>query len=283
MIRIYIFIFSAVIFLMSGLTFSQQDTTLKPGWNPKGVLGLGISQVALSNWSKGGENLLSITGISDFSNHLLSKPWILKNNLKVTLGSTKTGSNSFQTNDNDLRLENVLIYDAGWLFNPYVSNEIRTSILNGFDYTLDPAVQISAFFDPGYVTQSLGFTYGNPNFSTRLGFAFQETFTNKFRQFTDDLETPDKTEAFKFQTGVESVTESNFTVAHNLLYTGRLRLFSAFETFDVWDVGFDNTFTAVVNDFLNVNLNVLVVYEKAQSLKTQLKEGLQVGITYTVF
>ncbi|MBK9331465.1 MAG: DUF3078 domain-containing protein [Ignavibacteria bacterium] len=268
---------------MPGLIFSQQDTTLKPGWNPKGVLGIGISQVALSNWSKGGENLLSITGISDFSNHLLSKPWILKNNLKVTLGSTKTGSNSFQTNDNDLRLEDVLIYDAGWLFNPYVSNEIRTSVLNGYDYTLDPAVQISAFFDPGYVTQSIGFTYGNPNFSTRLGFAFQETFTNKFRQFTDDLETSDKTEAFKFQTGVESVTESNFTVADNILYTGRLRLFSAFETFDVWDIGFDNTFTAVVNDFLNVNLNVLVVYEKAQSLKTQLKEGLQVGITYTVF
>ncbi|MBS1516456.1 MAG: DUF3078 domain-containing protein [Bacteroidetes bacterium] len=262
---------------------SQQDTTLKPGWNPRGVIGIGLSQVALSNWSKGGENLLSVTGISDFSYHLYSKPWTLKNNLKVTLGSTKTGSNSFQTNDNDLRLENVLIYNAGWLFDPFISNEVRTSVLKGYDYTQDPAVQISGFFDPGYITQSIGFTYGKPNFSTRLGIAFQETFTNKFRQYTDDPDTQNETEAFKFQTGVESVTETNFTMAENILYTGRLRLFSAFETLDVWDVGFDNTITGKVNDFLSVNLNVLVVYEKAQSLKTQVKEGLQVGITYTVF
>ena len=72
-------------------------------------------------------------------------------------------------------------------------------------------------------------------------------------------------------------------VMENFLYTSRLRFFSAFDQLDVWDVGWDNTFTAKVNDLIAVNLNFIVVYEKSQSLKTQVKEGLNLGITYAVF
>jgi Protein of unknown function (DUF3078) len=274
-----------IILLFFNLNFSnaQKDTTLKNGWNPKGVIGIGLSQVALSNWVKGGENLISITGISNFADHYYNYPWILRNTLLVSLGSTKTGSNSFQTNENGAALENVLIRKIGWVIDPYISNSIRTTILNGYDYSSDPIVQTSGFFDPGYVTQSIGFTFERPNFTTRLGLAFQETFANKFRQYTDDIGTPGDSEAFKFQTGVESVTEGSFTVAKNILFTSRLRLFSAFETLDIWDVGWDNTFTAKVNDFLTVNLNALLVYEKSQTPKTQFKEGLNLGISYSVF
>jgi hypothetical protein len=38
-----------------------------------------------------------------------------------------------------------------------------------------------------------------------------------------------------------------------------------------------------VTKLINVNLNILVVYDVDQSLKTQLKEALQLGITYTLF
>lgn len=263
--------------------FSQQDTTLKKGWNPKGVLGLGLSQVALSNWVKGGENVISITAKSDFAEHYYNYPWLLKNTLIANVGSTKTGGGGFQTNENGLILENVLIRKIGWSIDPYISNLVRTVILNGYDYKKDPIEQTSAFFDPGYVSQSIGFTFDRPHFSTRVGLAFQETFTNKFRQYTDDVNTLGEREAFKFQTGIESVTEANYTVAENMLYTSRLRLFSAFETIDVWDVGWENTIIAQVNSFLNVNLNAILLYEKAQSPKTQFKEGLTIGITYAVF
>lgn len=272
-----------LLFINLNLTFSQTDTSLKKGWNPKGVIGIGLSQVALSNWAKGGENLISITGISNFADHYYNYPWILRNTLLASLGSTKTGSNNFQTNENGLALENVLIRKINWALDPYISNMIRTTILNGYDYSTDSAYQTSAFFDPGYITQSIGFAFDRPNFITRLGLAFQETFANKFRQYTDDLGTTYENEAFKFQTGIESVTEGNLTVAENIFLTSRLRLFSAFETFDVWDVGWDNTFTAKVNDFLTVNVNALLIYEKSQSPKTQFKEGLNLGITYSVF
>ncbi|MBK6773108.1 MAG: DUF3078 domain-containing protein [Ignavibacteria bacterium] len=264
--------------------FSQKkDSLYKPGWTPRGVVGFNLSQVALSNWSQGGENILSLSGLSNFGLDHYKKPWLFKNSLIATLGSTKSGGGSFQTNDNIVSFENVLIYKVGWAVDPFIANEIRTGILNGYDYKQDPAFQTASFFDPGYVTQSIGFTFDRPNFSSRIGLAFKETFTNKFRQYSDDVNTSDKKEAFKFQTGVESVTEANYNLAENLFYTSKLRLFSAFETLDVWDVGWDNTITAKVNDIIAVNLNVLLIYEKAQSPKTQLKEGLNLGISYTVF
>ena len=67
-----------------------------------------------------------------------------------------------------------------------------------------------------------------------------------------------------------------------MLLNTKLRLFTRFNMLDVWDVRWDNTITAKVNDFVNVNLNVLIIYEKSQSLRTQIKEALQLGFTYTI-
>lgn len=117
---------------------------------------------------------------------------------------------------------------------------------------------------------------------TRLGIAFQEVFTNRQRKFTDNPETKDRIEAFKLETGIESVSNADFKVMENISYKATLRLFSRFEKMKYWDVRWDNTITAKVNDFVNVNLNVLIVYERKQTLRTQIKEAFQLGIVYNI-
>ena len=272
-----------LLFVLSSHLYSQSDTSFKPGWNQKGVVGLGLNQVALSNWVQGGENVISISGAADFGAYRLGKKTFWSNSLIANLGSTKTGGGNFQTNDNNLVLENLVAWRLGWALNPFVSNSIRTPILNGYDYSKDPAEQTAAFFDPGYVTQTIGFAYGTKIINTRIGLAFQETFTNRFRQYTDDVETADEREAFKFETGLESVTEANYGFAENMAYSSRLRLFSAFDRFDTWDIAWDNSIIAKVNDFISVNLNFILFFDKVQSPKTQFKEGIQLGINYAVF
>ncbi|MBK6878738.1 MAG: DUF3078 domain-containing protein [Ignavibacteria bacterium] len=272
-----------LLFIFTSQLYSQSDTAFKPGWNQKGVIGLGLNQVALSNWVQGGENVISISGAVDFGAYKLGTKTFWSNRLLANLGSTKTGGGNFQTNDNNLVLENLLAWRLGWALNPFVSNSIRTPILNGYDYSKDPAEQTAAFFDPGYVTQTIGFAYGTKIINTRIGLAFQETFTNRFRQYTDDIETADEREAFKFETGLESVTEANYGFAENMAYSSRLRLFSAFDRFDTWDIAWDNSIIAKVNDFISVNLNFILFFDKVQSPKTQFKEGIQLGINYAVF
>ena len=144
-------------------------------------------------------------------------------------------------------------------------------------------MEIADFFDPGYVTQALGFTYNkDKQFNTRLGIAAQETFTRKNTRYTDDPATTG-VEKFKIETGLESVTNAEYTLAENLLAKSSLRLFTRFKDISVWDVRWDNAIVAKVNDFINVNFTLLLVYQKDQIDRLQVKEVLQLGIVYTIF
>ncbi|MGE5798628.1 MAG: hypothetical protein ACM339_14660 [Ignavibacteria bacterium] len=108
---------------------------------------------------------------------------------------------------------------------PYINNTIPTVVANGYKYD-DSTFQTAAFFDPGYITQSIGFTYNKlKNFSTRLGIAFQKTIADQFRYYSDDPNTQDKIESFKFDTGIESVTEIEQAVMENMFLNSSLRPF----------------------------------------------------------
>ncbi len=121
----------------------------------------------------------------------------------------------------------------------------------------------------------------DPYVSNLTRTALDRGYNNVHRNYSDDSDTPEL-EAFKFETGIETVTKTEFALAENILAQSLLRLFTRFEQIDVWGVRFDNTITARVNSFLNVNLTYLLIYEKKQSPKTQMKETPQPGIVYTL-
>ncbi|MBI5325528.1 MAG: DUF3078 domain-containing protein [Ignavibacteriae bacterium] len=277
------FIFICLI-IFNYITYSQTDSASKSPWTPVGTVGLNVSQIAFSDWSQGGDNSVAWSLLGNFGLKYESDPWILSNSLKLAYGMTKLGQTDFRSTDNEIYFETVLANKLGWTVDPYISNTIRTVVTDGYDYKVTPQVKTSAFFDPGYITQSLGFTYNKEKFlTTRLGVAVQEVFANKMTQYSDDPETVNEIESFKFETGIESVTESELSIEDNILYNGKLRLFTRFKHLDVWDVRWDNIFTAKVSKYFNVNLNVLIIYEKQQSLRTQVKEALQLGVSFSIF
>ena len=278
-----------VLFLITILFYANifaeetETDTLYYVWIPSLVTSANLSQVAFSNWTKGGENSIAWTALTDFGLDRRGELWTLRNQFKAAYGRTKLGGGNFRTNENELYLENVLSYNIGWEIDPYVSNTVRTQITQGFDYKDGEAKKIADFFDPGYITQSIGFTYDKlTTIKTRVGLAFQETITDEFRTYSDDPDT-EEIESFKFETGMESVTTGEIDVAENMRYKSKLRLFTRFEDIDVWDVRWDNSIVAKVNSFINVNFTYLLLYEKSQSPTTQMKQTLQLGLTYTIF
>ena len=278
-IFLLLFTFSMVNFI----TAQEADSTLNK-WNPLLLASLNLSQIAFQDWTKGGESAFSFTVGADWVMDYKASNWTFKNQLKGEWGQSKTGYDIKKITVNNVFNETVYYYDPGWLFVPYVSNLIRTPITDGFDYSEPEKVQIVAFFDPGYVTQSIGFAYQKSEiFQTRLGLAFEESFANKFAaQYTDDDETTEL-ETFRFETGIESMTDLNLKIDDNVIYKSKLRLFSGFNRMTVWDVAWDNTFTAEVNKWLNVNLSFILIYKASESLRTQMQEALQVGIVYNLF
>jgi len=268
-------------------SFAQDipDSVLVNGWNSKGTLGLNLSQTSFSNWSQGGSNSLAFNVYGHVATAYLDLPWKWKNRLSIAYGRTTIEGEGTRTTDNDIYFESVASRNVGWSVDPYISFSLRTAITKGYDYGVEPTEQIVDFFDPGYLTEAIGFTYDkNKIVTTRLGLAFQQTFADQFAaKYSDDEETLDEIEKMKFDTGIESVTEVNYEFLPNMKYSGFLRLFSRFNSLDVWDVRFENIITAKVNDYINVNFNVTLVHEISQTRKTQLKEALQLGLSYQIF
>jgi hypothetical protein len=269
-----------VALLLTTTVIAQQDTIIFHQWVPKVIAGLNLSQISLSNWTQGGEDAISWTLLGNGSLYRRSELWHFRNDLKLAYGRTKLGSSDYRTTDNELYLESVISRNIGWAIDPYFSNTVRTAITSGYSYDNDTTIEIANFFDPGYLTQSLGFIYDKiPGFTTRLGAAVQEVITNKYTFYSDDTST-EEVEKIKIETGVESVTTAEYTVMENILFKSKLRLFSRFYSFDVWDVRWDTAIAAQVNEYINVSFAFLLIYEEAQIQKTQIKEALQIGITY---
>lgn len=281
--RLFLFLF--VIITFNNYAQEIPDSLLKDGWNMSGVVGVNLSQTAFSNWAQGGTNALAFAVYTNLGAVYLDAPWKWKNRLNAIFGRTKLEDVGYRTTENDIYFESVGSRDIGWAVDPYIAVTFRSALTKGYDYKVDPAVQIVDFFDPGYLTEAIGFTYDkNKIITTRLGIAFQQTFANKFAAFyTDDPETPNEIEDFKFETGIESVTEVKYEFLPKMTYYSFLRLFTRFDALDVWDVRWDNIVTAKVNDYINVNLAVTVLHEISQTRKTQLRQALQLGFSYSLF
>ncbi len=274
-----------IIFTITAYSQDIPDSLLKQGWNMTGVVGLNLSQTSFSNWAQGGSNSLAFAAYTNLASIYFNDPWKWKNRLNMTYGRSKIGNEGYRTNENDIYFESVASRDIGWAVDPYFSVTFRSALTKGYDYSVDASgIQIVDFFNPGYLSEALGFTYDqNKIITTRLGIAIQQTFANKFTDYTDDPETPNEIEKFKFDTGLESVTEVNYEFLDNMKYSSFLRLFTRFNSLDVWDVRWDNLISAKVNDYIQVNFAVTVIHEISQTRKTQVREALQLGFSYSLF
>jgi hypothetical protein len=275
----------AAIFLLLviALPLSAQEKKADPpvyGWDNKAMANLNLSQIALKNWTKGGDDALAwtILTVGNFTNTQEFLKWASA--VKLTYGRARFGSGETRKTDDEIFMESVLSYNIGWKINPFASASFRTQFDVGYN-AKDSA--ISAFMDPGYLVESAGFIYAlGEDFTTRFGVAFKETFTRNHTGYSDDPTTT-QIEKTKLETGIESATGFKFGLMENILYIGQLNLFSSFKQLDVWDVRWDNMINAKVNKYIQASMTVQLVYEKAQSPKTQIKETIAIGLTYALF
>ena len=100
-------LFISLIFL-SRINFAQEDSVKLYSWTPLAVVGINLSQVALSNWSQGGENALAVSFLGTGGLKYYTESWKFRNDLKLAYGRTKLGDQDYRTTDNELYLESVL-------------------------------------------------------------------------------------------------------------------------------------------------------------------------------
>ena len=271
----------------SAQTTAPTPPTLPPpeyGWKHGLIAGLTLSQVAFTDWVQGGENALSYAINADgksVDDELLSN-WATA--YKLAFGQTRLGNQGLRKTDDVIDFSTVYTYKLGVYVNPYASATLKTQFAKGYAYPLpDSSMQVSAFFDPAYLTQSAGVGYQPmKEFKTRLGAGVREVITKDFNQYADDPKTTE-IEKTSVDGGLESVTNVEWQWDDNVLFTSQLELFSPFKTMDEIVVRSSTAITGKVNKYITAIFSLQLINERKITPKTQVKESIALGLSYTLF
>ena len=268
----------AVLIIITSLSYAQADSstaqTDSSTWKHSLVAGFTATQGSFTNWAGGGENTLSYTSVIDGKSvqDLESTNW--STSYKLAYGQTRLGSKPLRKSEDKFEFESVLTYKLGTFINPYAAATAKSQFDAGYKYDDVAGTQtpVSRFWAPAYLTQSVGVGYQPvPQVKTRLGAALREV-----RSKTGYIEN-NRTEG-----GVESVTDAQFSIDENLLFTSKLELFSPFNNIDVVVIRSDNSLAAKISKIVSVTLNVQLINDANVTARTQIKETIALGIVYTL-
>jgi len=267
---------------LSDITAADTSAARTEPWKRKLTGTLTLAQTGFTNWAKGGQNSITwntrLTG--DASRTV--KKWSYVFSALFVFGQTKQEGESVRNTADKIDLDAAVACKISKYINPEIGVGILTQFSKGYDYKKDPPVQKSNFFDPGYITQSIGgMVKIGSRFNSRLGIGLKQTLTKKFTAHTDNPET-EKVEKIKFESGIDSKTDLiNAELTSNLVVRSKLYLFSAFEHIDVIDMDWDTLFTAKLNSHIVVTLNILLKSDKDLIDKLQFQETTSVGLSYS--
>ena len=264
------------------------DTTLKPlpeSWKQSLVTALTITQQSYSDWAQGGQDALAYNVSFDGRSTYTSGPINWSTAYKFAFGQTRLGGAEIRKTDDRIDFETVLTYLVSNYVNPYVATSLKTQFASGFKYDKGgTATPISKFFDPGYVTESLGAGYQFlPEIRTRLGVALRQIVTSDFfALYADDPKTTQH-ERVKYEDGFESVTDVQWALESNVLFTSKLEAFASIRPGDKVVLRGDNTVTTKVGRYVTLVLNFQFINDRVVNPHTQFKETMAIGLSYTLF
>ncbi|MDH4070688.1 MAG: DUF3078 domain-containing protein [Ignavibacteria bacterium] len=282
-----LFCFIALVFAVapSGTMMAQEDTTAVPvfGWTHSLIAGFGLTQASYTNWASGGENSLAFTATADGKSTQDMETTNWETSYKFAYGQSRVGTQGLRKTDDKIDISSVLMFKLWNEFNPYAAATFKSQFTTGYEYdAVGTRTAVSAWFDPAYMTQTAGIEY-KPSalIKTRFGAGFRETITSKYPVYADDPETVE-IETTLFQGILESVTDLEWVIEENIVFTSKLEMIAPFESMDRIIVRNDNVLAAKVGDYFTTKLNVELLNDWRVTRRTQVRETVSIGISYAL-
>ncbi len=240
---------------------------------------LNISQSAYSNWEKGGQNAVAWNVRLEGETGRNGGPFGYRFTGDLHFGQIKQEGEDARNSTDKIDLEGLMIWKLGPIVNPYVGAALLTQFGRGYDFKKTPFEAKSDFWDPAYLTQSLGARLRIKDLNSQFGVGLRESFSSTYTQYTDNSET-DYKEKFKMETGLQSKTRLDTPLGEGLRMKSVLELFSTFQDIETVDMRWDTRVTAKFAKYFVITLNVLVNYDKDVLDKIQIKETTEIGLQY---
>lgn len=250
-------------------------------WKNQVVASANFASSYFHDWSQGGEDNLAWNFKIDAKAERDGADWNWANAGKVELGQIKQGDFAPRKSADEFKLETILTRKLTTMLNPFGSASAKSQFAFGYKYPKDGGGReaVSDWLDPAYFTQTLGLGYKPvPFFRTRLGAAVQETWTNGFRQYSDDTTTAGQ-ERWKVEPGAEWVTTYDQTLFESLVLKSELGVFANFKGMDEVDAAWTSSVAWQFTRWVNLNLAGEARRDLNQFDGWQWKHVLSLGLT----
>jgi hypothetical protein len=286
--------FLAIALFLSLSAKCAEPDTIKH-WKFKGETNIGFAQLALSNWSAGGENSVAINSLFNFFLDYQKNKFSWNNFAGFGYGVQKQQSfANWRKSDDKIELSTKAgIYAARrWDYTALLN--FKTQFADGYKYiNNDERVLLSQFLAPGYLQLAVGMEFKPaPYFSLLLSpIGARVTIVNN-----DSLS---KAGAYGVEKGNRSLTQMGGSVnaafkkdiMKNLNLMSKLVLFSNYlKNPENIIVNWENTVFMKVNKHISTTIGTTLIYDDNINLidkngknigpGTQFKEAFSVGFTY---
>ncbi|MDO5607239.1 MAG: DUF3078 domain-containing protein [Capnocytophaga sp.] len=282
-------------------------------WFRFNQVNLNMSEVALSNWSAGGNSSISGLMNAKFRRRLSEKTYFWDNELELNYGMNVQEGQELRKTDDRLAFASTLGYrgnwDSFWYFT--AKFQFNTQISNGYSYP-NKETPISRFLAPGYMYLGLGIEYAPDNRKFNL---FLSPLTLKTTLVLDQ-DLADRgafgVKAAQYdangaiiKSGANSNSELGFLVngswskkiAENINMSHVFNLYGDYlKNFGNIDIDWEMNFNLKVNNYVQARLGTHIRYDDDVKFKQftdangvvhnygariQLKQILGVGVSYT--
>jgi hypothetical protein len=266
-------------------------------WKKAFKIGFNFNQASFSgNWKGGGTNAVGFNTLMHFKANYKKDRNSWDNELDFFYGLNNNAGSGYRKTNDRLFMDTKYGYALTSKWDLAVSVNILTQFAKGYVYEPDPsgverATLISDFFAPGFITTALGFEYHPVDyFKARISpFAPRVTVVNDAGRFvTPDNPTPygvtPPSDVRYEWFGGQILAEFNKDVMKNVNLKFRYLMFLNYEELSGQQIDhrLDINLTGRVNQFINVNLNAILIYDYDQDRGVQYSEALSIGFLYMI-
>ena len=262
-------------------------------WTYYSEVEFNMSQGALVNWARGGENSLSLlSNIRYYWNYNRNKTsW--ENWMHYRFGFMKNGDEDIRKNEDRFEMNSKLGQKAflHWYYTAQFN--MLTQLFNSYDYPKDKERNLVAnFMSPGYFTLSLGLDYKpKDNFSL-----FISPISGKWNFVRDSAKISvtrygvEKGKRSSRSAGAKVDVKSKFTNVLKIMdIDNQMNLFYSYDEKDrkkgdekilPLTVNWKMTLSFKINYFLRASIYTELYYDQNSSDKVQFKENLNLGVNF---
>ncbi len=230
-----------------------------------------LSQAALSNWVKGGDNSIAtsmdLMGYADYKNK--TKKLSSNNFIRLNLGFLKSGNDKVKKNLDLLETNSKLNHKAFGKFDFSAIMLFKTQIADGNKYLnsstgRDSAVLVSKFLNPATLTIGFGLDY-KPNKKTSINFSplsYKATFVTDTSLIDQTLYGVPKDKKALHEPGASFMISNEFKPLKTITIINRLQLFTNYiHNPQNIDVDWEMIATANLNWFTDVRFNTHLIFD----------------------